>query len=60
MCPGEQRLDNLLKRDLFCKLRDGDGFPEEVREYSMTGLLFRETIVPPLVQCCAYSGSGRI
>ncbi|CAL5224937.1 g7706 [Coccomyxa viridis] len=28
---GEQRLDNLLKRDLFCKLRDGDEFPEELR-----------------------------
>ena len=24
---GEQRLDNLLKRDLFCKLRNGDDFP---------------------------------
>lgn len=32
---GEQRLDNLLKRDLFCKLRDGDEFPEEVRELSL-------------------------
>ena len=27
---GEQRLDNLLQRDLFCKLRNGDEFPEEV------------------------------
>ena len=29
-CSGEQRLDNLLQRDLFCKLRNGDEFPEEV------------------------------
>ena len=36
--PGEQRLDNLLKRDLFCKLRDGDGFPEEVREIDSLSL----------------------
>ncbi len=35
MSAGEQRLDNLLKRDLFCKLRDGDGIPEKVRRHML-------------------------
>jgi hypothetical protein len=35
MSAGEQRLDNMLKRDLFCKLRDGDGIPEKVRRHML-------------------------
>ena len=55
-CSGEQRLDNLLQRDLFCKLRNGDEFPEEVTPQCCSLCpVMQSKLAATKASCCPHS-----